>query len=273
MPVSTPSIKWRNVERLGGNVVLHGSDFDAAKAECLRLATRDGLTFIPPYDNPYVVAGQGTVGMEICRQMTDCDELDGIFASIGGGGLISGIAAYVKRVAKPSVKVIGVETVDGDAMEKSLQKGKRVMLDEVGPFADGTAVRIVGEEPFRLCKQLGDGIIKVNNDEICAAIKDVFEGESCYLRLKVMLIPETRSIPEPSGALSLAGLKAHIIRNDLQGKNKRFVAVISGGNMNFGRLRFVAERAELGERREVLMSVQVPEKPGRLVTSCLSSPS
>lgn len=177
MPVSTPSIKWRNVERLGGNVVLHGSDFDAAKAECLRLATRDGLTFIPPYDNPYVVAGQGTVGMEICRQMTDCDELDGIFASIGGGGLISGIAAYVKRVAKPSVKVIGVETVDGDAMEKSLQKGKRVMLDEVGPFADGTAVRIVGEEPFRLCKQLGDGIIKVNNDEICAAIKDVFEGQ------------------------------------------------------------------------------------------------
>jgi threonine dehydratase len=263
MPVSTPSIKWRNVERLGGNVVLHGSDFDAAKAECLRLATRDGLTFIPPYDNPYVVAGQGTVGMEICRQMTECDELDGIFASIGGGGLISGIAAYVKRVAKPSVKVIGVETVDGDAMEKSLQKGKRVMLDEVGPFADGTAVRIVGEEPFRLCKQLGDGIIKVNNDEICAAIKDVFEGESSYLCLKVMLMPETRSIPEPSGALSLAGLKAHIIRNDLQGKNKRFVAVISGGNMNFGRLRFVAERAELGERREVLMSVQVPEKPGR----------
>jgi threonine dehydratase len=188
MPISTPSIKWRNVERLGGNVVLHGNDFDAAKAECLRLATRDGLTFIPPYDNPYVVAGQGTVGMEICRQMTDCDELDGIFASIGGGGLISGIAAYVKRVAKPSVKVIGVETVDGDAMEKSLQKGKRVMLDEVGPFADGTAVRIVGEEPFRLCKQLGDGIIKVNNDEICAAIKDVFEGQFCYLCLKMILM-------------------------------------------------------------------------------------
>jgi len=178
MPVSTPSIKWRNVERLGGNVVLHGNDFDAAKAECLRLATRDGLTFIPPYDNPYVVAGQGTIGMEICRQITDCDELDGIFASIGGGGLLAGIAAYVKRVAKPTVQVIGVETVDGDAMEKSLEKGKRIMLDEVGPFADGTAVRIVGEEPFRLCKELTDGIIKVNNDEICAAIKDVFEGES-----------------------------------------------------------------------------------------------
>jgi threonine dehydratase len=177
MPVSTPSIKWRNVERLGGNVVLHGNDFDEAKAECLRLATRDGLSFIPPYDNPYVVAGQGTIGMEICRQITDCDELDGIFASIGGGGLLAGVAAYVKRVAKPTVKVIGVETVDGDAMEKSLEKGKRIMLDEVGPFADGTAVRIVGEEPFRLCKELTDGIIKVNNDEICAAIKDVFEGE------------------------------------------------------------------------------------------------
>jgi threonine dehydratase len=274
MPISTPSIKWRNVERLGGNVVLHGNDFDAAKAECLRLATRDGLTFIPPYDNPYVVAGQGTVGMEICRQMTDCDELDGIFASIGGGGLLSGIAAYVKRVAKPSVKVIGVETVDGDAMEKSLEKGKRVMLDEVGPFADGTAVRIVGEEPFRLLKGLTDGIVKVNNDEICAAIKDVFEGESWQALAALMLMVETRSIPEPSGALSLAGLKAHIIRNDLQGKNKRFVAVISGGNMNFGRLRFVAERAELGERREVLMAVQVPEKPGRSVTSnILNMPS
>lgn len=178
MPVSTPSIKWRNVERLGGNVILHGNDFDEAKAECLRLAKRDGLTFIPPYDNPYVVAGQGTIGMEICRQVTDCDELDGIFASIGGGGLIAGVAAYVKRVAKPSVKVIGVETVDGDAMERSLTKGKRVMLDEVGPFADGTAVRIVGEEPFRLCKELTDGVVKVNNDEICAAIKDVFEGKS-----------------------------------------------------------------------------------------------
>jgi threonine dehydratase len=156
-----------------------------------------------------------------------------------------------------------VETVDGDAMEKSLEKGKRVMLDEVGPFADGTAVRIVGEEPFRLCKELTDGIIKVNNDEICAAIKDVFEGESPVFSRQDELMLETRSIPEPSGALSLAGLKAHIIRNNLQGKNKRFVAVISGGNMNFGRLRFVAERAELGERREVLMSVQVPEKPGR----------
>lgn len=177
MPVSTPSIKWRNVQRLGAKVVLHGSDFDAAKAECLILAKIDQLTFIPPYDNPYIVAGQGTIAMEIARQIKDCDELDGIFASVGGGGLVAGIASYIKRVAKPSVEVWGVETVDGDAMDRSLRRGKRVMLDEVGPFADGTAVRIVGEEPFRVCKDLLDGVVTVGNDEICAAIKDVFEGD------------------------------------------------------------------------------------------------
>ena len=181
MPVSTPSIKWRNVQRLGARVILHGSDFDAAKAECLRLAEQDGLTFIPPYDNPYIVAGQGTIAMEMFRQIKDADEIDGIFASVGGGGLVAGISAYVKRVAKPSVKVVGVETVDGDAMDRSLKKGKRVLLDEVGPFADGTAVRIVGEEPFRVCKELLDGVVCVNNDEICAAIKDVFEGASACL--------------------------------------------------------------------------------------------
>ncbi|RSH85552.1 hypothetical protein EHS25_003691 [Saitozyma podzolica] len=251
MPVSTPSIKWRNVQRLGAKVVLHGQDFDAAKAECLRLAAQDGLTFIPPYDDPYIVAGQGTIAMEICRQVADVDALDGIFAAVGGGGLVAGIGAYIKRVAKPSVGVWGVETVDGDAMQRSLKKGKRVLLDEVGPFADGTAVRIVGEEPFRVCKSLIDGVVLVNNDEICAAIKDVFE--------------ETRSVPEPSGALALAGLKAHIVRNRLQNSRKRFVAVVSGGNMNFGRLRFVAERAELGERREVLMSVRVPERAGSFI--------
>jgi threonine dehydratase len=191
MPVSTPSIKWRNVARLGAQVVLHGSDFDAAKAECLRLAKEKQLTFIPPYDDPYIVAGQGTIAMEITRQIKDCDELDGIFGSIGGGGMMSGIAAYVKRVAKPSVGVYGVETHDGDAMEKSLGKGKRVMLDEVGPFADGTAVRIVGEEPFRVCKELLDGIVKVGNDEICAAIKDVFEGQSRVSSILLMWIRNT----------------------------------------------------------------------------------
>lgn len=180
MPVSTPSIKWRNVQRLGATVVLHGRDFDEAKAECLRLEKEKGLTFVPPYDNPYVVAGQGTVAMEICRQVTDADQIDGIFASIGGGGLAAGIAAYMKRVAKPSVGIYGVETVDGDAMDRSLKAGKRVLLDEVGPFADGTAVRLVGEEPFRVCKNFLDGIVLVNNDEICAAIKDVFEGVSRF---------------------------------------------------------------------------------------------
>lgn len=177
MPVSTPSIKWRNVQRLGAKVVLHGQDFDAAKAECLRLAKEEGLTFIPPYDNPYVIAGQGTIGMEICRQVPDIDSIEGIFAAVGGGGLLAGIGAYTKRIARPTVGLYGVETVDGDAMDKSLKKGKRVLLDEVGPFADGTAVRIVGEEPFRMCRDLVDDVVLVNNDEICAAIKDVFEGE------------------------------------------------------------------------------------------------
>ena len=201
MPVSTPSIKVRNVERLGAEfvkVVSHGSDFDAAKAECLRLAKLHQLTFIPPYDNPYIVAGQGTIAMEIARQIKDCDELDGIFASVGGGGLVAGITTYIKRVAKPSVAVWGVETVDGDAMKRSLEKGKRVMLDEVGPFADGTAVRIVGEESFRVCKELLDGVVTVNNDEICAAIKDVFEGElhciNSRKRLAVVLAIMRRSL-------------------------------------------------------------------------------
>lgn len=188
MPTSTPSIKWRNVQRLGGRVILHGQDFDAAKTECLRLAERDGLTFVPPFDNPYIIAGQGTIGMELCRQVKDVDELDGVFASVGGGGLVAGVASYVKRVAKPTVGVWGVETVDGDAMDRSLKKGKRVVLDEVGPFADGTAVRIVGEEPFRVCKELLDGVVLVNNDEICAAIKDVFEGMS--VDRTVVITPE-----------------------------------------------------------------------------------
>lgn len=176
MPLSTPSIKVNNVRRLGGNVVLHGNDFDEAKAECVRRATQDGLTFIPPYDDPFVVAGQGTIAMEICRQVADPDRLDGVFGAIGGGGLCAGIAAYMKRVT-PQTAVYGVETVDGDAMDRSLKAGHRVLLSEVGPFADGTAVRLVGEEPFRVCKDLLDGVVVVDNDEICAAIKDVFEGE------------------------------------------------------------------------------------------------
>lgn len=248
MPQGTPSIKVRNVSRLGAKVVLHGADFDEAKAECARLAHVHGLTFVPPYDDPLVIAGQGTCGMEILKQLPEAEELDGIFAAVGGGGLVSGISAYVKRIGDPKTKVLGVETFDGDAMDRSLQKGERVTLKEVGPFSDGTAVKIVGEEPFRLCKELVDGVVKVDTDEICAAIKDVFE--------------ETRSITEPAGALALAGLKRYIAQNALLGANKRFVAVVSGANMNFDRLRFVAERAELGEGREALLSVRLPEKPG-----------
>ena len=177
MPLATPSIKWRNVERLGAKVVLHGQDFDEAKLECARLAKVHGLNFIPPYDDPYIIAGQGTVGVELARQMKDFEQLDGVFDSIGGGGLISGMSAYIKRIAPESVKVIGVETVDGDAMKRSIAAGKRVVLSEVGPFSDGTAVKIVGEECFRICKDTLDDITLVNNDEICAAVKDVFEGE------------------------------------------------------------------------------------------------
>lgn len=181
MPTGTPSIKWRNVERLGAKVVLHGQDFDEAKTECARLAKTYGLHFIPPYDDPMVVAGQGTVAVELARQIKDFESLDGIFASAGGGGLLAGISAYTKRIA-PQMNVIGVETHDGDALKRSLAAGKRVTLQEVGPFADGTAVKIVGEEPFRLCKNLLDDVVLVSNDEICAAIKDVFEGESTNWR-------------------------------------------------------------------------------------------
>ncbi|KAH7926722.1 threonine dehydratase I [Leucogyrophana mollusca] len=248
MPNGTPSIKVRNVQRLNAKVVLHGTDFDEAKAECARLAKAHGLIFVPPYDDPLVIAGQGTVGMEILKQLPDSENLDAVFGAVGGGGLVAGICEYVKRIASPKTKVIGAETIDGDAMAKSLAKGERVTLADVGPFSDGTAVKIVGEEPFRICQRLLDDVVIVDNDELCAAIKDIFE--------------ETRSITEPAGALALAGLKRYIINNKLIGAQQKFVAVVSGANMNFDRLRFVAERAELGEGREALLSVEVPEKPG-----------
>ncbi|KXN92453.1 Threonine dehydratase, mitochondrial [Leucoagaricus sp. SymC.cos] len=251
MPKGTPTIKVRNVARLGAKVVLHGDDFDEAKAECARLANVHGLAFVPPYDDPLVIAGQGTVGMEILKQVPHSDKLDAIFGAVGGGGLVAGISEYVKRIGSPSTKVIGIETVDGDAMARSIEKGDRVTLREVGPFSDGTAVKIVGAEPFRICKQLLDEIVIVDNDEICAAIKDIFE--------------ETRSVTEPAGALALAGLKRYIIKNNLIGAQKKFVAVVSGANMNFDRLRFVAERAELGEGREALLSVDIPERPGSFI--------
>lgn len=272
MPKATPSIKVRNVSRLGAKVVLYGQDFDEAKTECARLASTYGLVFVPPYDDPLVIAGQGTVGAEILKQMPNPETLDGIVAGVGGGGLVAGISEYVKRIGSPKTKIIGAETVDADAMDRSLKKGERVTLPEVGLFSDGTAVKIVGEEPFRICKRLLDGVIKVDTDEICAAIKDVFEGAPITFKSHAariddgfLLSSETRSITEPAGALALAGLKRYIVDNQLVGAEKKFVAVISGANMNFDRLRFVAERAELGEGREALLSVEIPEKPGRCV--------
>ncbi|CAG8501052.1 4628_t:CDS:2 [Ambispora gerdemannii] len=247
MPIATPAIKWQNVHRLGAKVLLHGADFDEAKKECARLEALHQLTNIPPYDDPYVIAGQGTIAMEILRQI-NYNEIDAIFACVGGGGLIAGIGSYVKRLC-PKIKIIGVEACDADAMTISLKEDKRVLLNEVGLFADGAAVRIVGEETFRLCREVVDEMITVTNDEICAAIKDIFE--------------DTRSIVEPAGALSVAGAKKYIAENNLEGRC--LVAIASGANMNFDRLRFVAERAELGEHREVLFSVIIPEHPGSFI--------
>ncbi len=246
MPEGTPSIKHKNVSRLGGHVVLYGADFDAAKAECARRVQQDGLIDIPPFDDPYVIAGQGTIGMELLRQ-TNIQRLEAIFCCIGGGGLISGIGVYVKRIA-PHVKVIGVETHDANAMVQSLAKGERVVLKEVGQFADGAAVKTVGEETFRICRQVVDDIILVSTDETCAAIKDIFE--------------DTRSIVEPAGALSLAGLKKYVAQNPSADPNRALVAITSGANMNFDRLRFVAERATLGEGKEALLAVRIPERMG-----------
>ena len=246
MPTGTPAIKHSNVSRLGGNVVLHGADFDAAKAECARLAEVHGLTNIPPFDDPYVIAGQGTIGMEIVRQ-ADLSKLEAIFCCVGGGGLIAGIGVYIKRIA-PHVKIIGVETYDANAMVQSLKLGKRVQLADVGLFADGAAVKTVGEETFRIAMEVVDDVIQVDTDEICAAIKDVFE--------------DTRSILEPAGALSLAGLKKYAAAHPSQDTKRQLVAIASGANMNFDRLRFVAERAALGEKKEALLSVTIPEQPG-----------
>lgn len=246
MPSGTPEIKHRNVSRLGGAVILYGDDFDAAKEEAHRLEKLHDLTNIAPFDDPYVIAGQGTIGMELLRQ-TNLRELEAVFACVGGGGLIAGIGVYIKRIA-PHVKIIGVETCDANAMVQSLQEGKRVILKEVGLFADGAAVKTVGEETFRLCSDVIDDIIQVTTDETCAAIKDIFE--------------DTRSIVEPAGALALAGIKKYVARNPSPNQNRALVAIASGANMNFDRLRFVAERAALGEMKEALLSVTIPERPG-----------
>ncbi|WP_019500456.1 threonine ammonia-lyase, biosynthetic [Pseudanabaena sp. PCC 6802] len=249
MPITTPQVKVDAVKALGAEVVLHGDTYDDAYAHARLLEEEKGLTFIHPFDDPDVIAGQGTIGMEILRQ---CQQpIHAIFVAIGGGGLISGIAAYVKRL-HPEIKIIGVEPVDADAMHQSLQAGHRVRLANVGLFADGVAVRQVGEETFRLCQEYVDEIILVDTDDTCAAIKDVFE--------------DTRSILEPAGALAIAGAKAYVEREQIQ--DKTLVAVACGANMNFDRLRFVAERAEFGERREAIFAVEIPEQPGSLRRFC-----
>jgi threonine dehydratase len=243
MPTTTPQIKIEAVKNRGGEVVLVGDSYDEAYAHALELEKAEKLTFVHPFDDPEVIAGQGTIGMEILRQ--HAKPIHAVFCCVGGGGLISGIAAYIKRL-RPETKIIGVEAFDADAMTQSLQAGKRIRLKQVGLFADGAAVKYVGEETFRLCQQYVDEMICVDTDAICAAIKDVFE--------------DTRAVLEPAGALAVAGAKAYAERHKLKGKT--LVAVASGANMNFDRMRFVSERAEVGEQREAVLAVTLPEQPG-----------
>jgi threonine dehydratase len=249
MPTTTPAIKINAVKARGAEVILFGDSYSDAYVKALELEKAENLTFVHPYDDVDVIAGQGTIAMEILDQ---CKEpIEAIFCCVGGGGLLAGIAAYVKAV-RPEIKVIGVEAKDAEAMTESLKQGKRVILDQVGLFADGAAVKQVGEHTFKLAQQFVDEMIVVDNDAICAAIKDVFE--------------DTRSILEPAGALATAGMKEYAERNNLHGKT--FVAIASGANMNFDRLRFVAERAELGEQREAIIAVTIPEQAGAFKTFC-----
>jgi threonine dehydratase len=249
MPITTPQIKINAVKSFGACVVLHGDSYTEAQEYALKLASQQQRLFIPPYDDPDIIAGQGTIGMEILRQHNK--PLHAIFVPVGGGGLIAGIAAYVKRL-RPQIKIIGVEPVTSSAMYDALQQGKCVDLPQVGLFADGVAVKRVGIETFRLCQQFVDEMILVDDDAICAAIKDVFE--------------DTRSILEPAGALSIAGAKAYVVQQRLEGKT--LVAIASGANMNFDRLRHVSERAELGEEREAILAVTIPERPGSFKAFC-----
>ncbi|OVA19456.1 Threonine dehydratase [Macleaya cordata] len=249
MPVTTPEIKWKSVKRLGAKVVLVGDSYDEAQAYAKQRAEEEGRTFIPPFDHPDVIIGQGTVGMEIVRQAEE--PLHAIFVPVGGGGLIAGIAAYVKLVC-PQVKIIGVEPSDANAMALSLHHGQRIMLDQVGGFADGVAVKVVGEETFRLCRELIDGVVLVSRDAICASIKDMFE--------------EKRSILEPAGALALAGAEAYCKYYGLKGET--VVAITSGANMNFDRLRLVTELADVGRKREAVLATHMPEEPGSFKQFC-----
>lgn len=249
MPITTPEMKVKAVRAQKAEVVLYGESYDESYKEALRISQEESLTFIHPFDDPEVIAGQGTIALEILRQSKkppDC-----IYVAVGGGGLIGGIAAYVKSLW-PKIQIIGVEPHDASAMTQSLEIGKRIELSKVGLFADGVAVRQVGEHTFSLAEKFVDRMVTVSTDEICAAIKDVFE--------------DTRSILEPAGALAIAGLKADVMKRKLT--NQSLVAVACGANMNFDRLRFVAERAEIGEKREAMLAVEIPEKAGSLRVLC-----
>jgi threonine dehydratase len=249
MPVTTPKLKIDAVSALGGDVVLHGDSYSDAYQHALELQQARGLTFVHPFDDPDVIAGQGTIAMEILRQHEG--PIDAVFVAIGGGGLIAGVASYIKAV-RPEIRVIGVQTRDSDAMVRSVKAGRRVTLTDVGLFSDGTAVKLVGEETFRLARKWVDDYIVVDTDEVCAAIKDVFQ--------------DTRSILEPAGALGVAAIKQYVATTRCRGQT--LVAITCGANMNFDRLRFVAERAEFGEQREALFAVTIPEERGSFKRFC-----
>lgn len=249
MPVTTPQLKIDAVRGLGGEVHLHGDSYSDAYQHAVQLQQQEGLTFVHPFDDPDVIAGQGTIAMEILRQHQG--PLHAVFVAIGGGGLIAGVANYIKAV-RPGIRVIGVQTDDSDAMVQSVQAQERVTLPDVGLFADGTAVKLVGEETFRVAHALVDEYVRVNTDAVCAAIKDVFI--------------DTRSIVEPSGALAVAAIKQYVEQRGTRGET--YAAVLSGANMNFDRLRFVAERAEVGEEREALFAITIPEARGSFRRFC-----
>ena len=253
MPITTPQLKIEAVKALGGEVVLEGDSYSDAYQHAVKLQKDEGLTFVHPFDDPDVIAGQGTVAMELLRQMQEQPHkhLDAVFVAIGGGGLISGVANYIKAV-NPSIKVIGVQMNDSNAMIQSVGAGERVALNDVGLFSDGTAVKLVGEETFRISKDLVDEYIEVNTDTVCAAIKDVFV--------------DTRSIVEPAGAMAVAAIKQYVATHKCKGQT--FAAILCGANMNFDRLRFVAERAEVGEEREGLFAITIPEERGSFRRLC-----
>ena len=248
MPTSTPKIKVQAVEQLGAEVILHGDVYDDAFHHAKKLVEEHDLCFISPYDDFEVIAGQATVAKEILSQL---EKIDYVFAPVGGGGLISGMASYIKHYA-PQIKVIGVEPTDSPTLFKALEANERVILDDVGRFADGVAVKQIGELPFEIAKESVDDVILVSNDEMCAAIKDIYE--------------DLRSVSEPAGALSTAGVKKYILENNL--KNKNIVSVVSGSNVNFDRLRYIAERADLGELNEAIVAVTIPEEPGSFLKFC-----